>query len=266
MARQGQEPRRLRYAQDHWLRHGRTSEALRAYLDQQSKAYSRVKNHFVGQLLGNLAGRQVLDYGCGGGYFLRWALLHGAAGVVGVDAEPGALDIAQMLLRGQGLAQGWDLLLADTFPEFPAGPGFGVILLKDVLEHVPDDLDLLRRAARCLAPGGSLVLATQNSLSLNFLLEGGYRRWLRGHKHWMGWDPTHLRFYTPGRLRRLLARAGLTACAWRSTYLLPHKLPPLPWRPGRYTKIESLARLDLLWGDVFPFSRLGWSLMVKARV
>jgi 2-polyprenyl-6-hydroxyphenyl methylase/3-demethylubiquinone-9 3-methyltransferase len=256
----------VRYAPAHWLRHGRTSEALQAYLDQQAKAYSRVKNHFVGQLLGNLAGQDFLDYGCGGGYFLGWALRNGAARAVGVDAEPGALDIARMLLHGQGLDRGWELLLNETFPQFPADAKFGVILLKDVLEHVPDDLQLLRQAARCLAPGGHLVLASQNSLSLNFLLEGGYRRWLRGQKHWMGWDPTHLRFYTPGRLRRLLARAGLRACQWRSSYLLPHKLPPLPWRPGRYTRIESLTRLDLLWGNVFPFSRLGWCLMVKARI
>ncbi len=58
-----------RYPEDHWLRSYDSEKALDFYLEQQSKAYSRVKNDFVTELLGDLKGKRVIDYGCGAGYF-----------------------------------------------------------------------------------------------------------------------------------------------------------------------------------------------------
>ncbi len=262
---QGPPGGRLRYPEGHWLRHGRTDEALDAYLRQQSQAYSRAKNEMVAELLGDLAGVSLLDYGCGGGHFLSHALRRGAGRVVGVDAEPGALEIARCLLESHGLSAGWELRLGDIFPTFPPGREFQVILLKDVLEHVPDDMDLLRRAADALAPGGRLVVATQNAWSLNFLVEGFLWRWCLGRRDWMGWDPTHLRFYTPASLARRLFRAGLLARRWRSSYLLPHKLAWPQGNGGRRLRLDILAGLDRRLGGAWPFSRLGWCLMVEAR-
>ena len=78
---------RKTYPDDHWLRSHDPEKALAAYLDQQNKAYSRAKNAFILELLGDLKGKRFLDYGCGAGMFTVHAALEGASEVVGVDAE-----------------------------------------------------------------------------------------------------------------------------------------------------------------------------------
>ena len=258
----GPEKPGLRYDSGHWLRSGEPREVLAAYARQQAKAYSRVKNEFIAELLGDLAGQSFLDYGCGPGRFLAHAVRAGARRIVGVEAEATALAAARLLL--EPLPPGVDcrLLRARRLPDLDPAAGFDVILFKDVMEHVPDDLGLLRGAARLLHPAGRLVISTQNAWSLNHLIEGFVQRRLLGRRQWMGWDPTHLRFYTPPSLAALLARAGLEVTAWRSSYLLPHKLPR---GQGRYLRLDFLTRLDRLLGGRHPFARLGWCLMALAR-
>ncbi len=69
---------RKQYPDDHWLRSRDPEKAFAAYMEQQSKAYSRVKNAFVRELLGDLKGKRFLDYGCGGGMFTVHAAVQGA--------------------------------------------------------------------------------------------------------------------------------------------------------------------------------------------
>jgi 2-polyprenyl-6-hydroxyphenyl methylase/3-demethylubiquinone-9 3-methyltransferase len=234
---------------------------LAAYAAQQAKAYSRVRNRFIAELLGDLAGRRFLDYGCGPGWFLAHAARARARLVVGVDRQATALAAAALALRRQAPPVRHALVCAGE-PPFAAPAGFDVILAKDVIEHLPDDLGFMRAAARLLAPGGRLVLSTQNAWSLNYLVEGFAQRRLLGRRDWQGWDPTHLRFYTPAGLTALLRRARLEPVAWRSSYLVPQKLPR---GKGRYLRLEFLTGLDLLLGRRGPFDRLGWCLMVMAR-
>ncbi len=252
------------YPADHWLRADDPEAVLDAGARQQSLTYSRVKNAFLFELLGDLRGSRVLDFGCGCGFFAAEAARRGAAQVVAADAHPTALAGAALLARRDGLARRMACVAART-AAFAPGARFEAICLRDVIEHVSDDLGLLRELASRLAPGGRIVLATQNAWSLNFLLEGGVRRLLLGQRDWMGWDPTHLRFYTPRSLAALLHQVGLTPFGWRGAYVLPHKLPLPAWAGRSFVRIEPLARADRVLGRLFPADRLGWSLMVGAR-
>ncbi len=255
---------RLRYPSDHWLRGDEAEAALARYLDQQSKAYSRVKNRFIRELLGNLNGRRVLDFGCGGGLWSVEASIGGAAEVLALDAEQGALAAAELLAKQRGAYPRPRFLRRDNLPEPEEFGRFDVVLAKDILEHLADDRGFLARVRRLLAPGGRLVLSTQNAWSLNFLLEGGYHRLLRRDLAWQGWDPTHLRFYSPRSLRRLLGSAGLRCEAWRGAYLLPYKLPAPSWSGRRFWRVDPLSRVDHLLGRAAPFNQLGWSIMLRA--
>jgi 2-polyprenyl-6-hydroxyphenyl methylase / 3-demethylubiquinone-9 3-methyltransferase len=255
---------RKKYPDDHWIRSKNHEKALQAYMEQQQKAYSRIKNTFITELLGNFHHKRFLDYGCGPGMFLGHAVQSGASQVVGIDIEETVLSTARYFTEKQGIADACAFLLSDQFPAFSPGTLFDAILLKDVVEHVEDDQSLLNSAAKAMAPDGILVISTQNALSLNYLIEGTYQRILRGATDWYGWDPTHLRFYTPQKLKNKLHQAGLKCIAWRSVYLIPHKIPA-PLSSGRhFYRMESLTRIDSLLGRFFPWNRFGWNIMVKA--
>lgn len=234
-------------------------------MEQQSKSYSQTKNAFVRELIGSLEGRRFLDFGCGAGLFTVQAARLGAALAVGVDGEASVLNTARYFAGSQGLADRCHFVCGRAFPSLPAGKRFDVILLKDVLEHVEDDRELLCAAARALSPGGRLVLSTQNALSLNYLMEGTYRRWVLRQQDWCGWDATHVRFYTPGSLRGKLAEAGLQIVAWRSAYVIPHKLPAPPSSGRQFLRLEAVSRADRFLGRVFPLCILGWCLMAGAE-
>jgi 2-polyprenyl-6-hydroxyphenyl methylase / 3-demethylubiquinone-9 3-methyltransferase len=256
---------RKKYPDDHWLRSHDPEKALAAYLDQQSKAYSRAKNAFILELLGDLRGKRFLDYGCGAGMFTVHAALEGASEVVGVDAEETALSTAVHFARQEGVHHLCRFIHSEEFPSFSSGGRFDVILIKDVIEHVPDDQGLLEDAAAAVVPGGQIILSTQNSLSLNYLLQGTYHRVLRKDKEWFGWDETHLRFYTPMSLQKKLQTAGFQSFAWRSVYLIPYKLPPLPSSDKKFVRLNALSWIDKKLGGIFPYNRLGWNIIVKAE-
>jgi len=259
-----QETPRLTYPTGHWLRSQDPERVLEAGRRQQALTYSQVKNAFLFELLEPCPGQRVLDYGCGAGFFAVEAARRGAALVLGVDAEPTALGAATLLARQHGVDGRTAFVAADSVPLRPESR-FDAVCLRDVLEHLPDALGMLQRLAALLRSGGRLILATQNAWSLNYVLEGGLRRLLLGQKDWMGWDPTHLRFYTPRTLRRLLLRAGLQPYAWRSAYVLPHKLPARRGSGRLWHRIECLARSDRLLGRIVPTRWLGWNIMVGAR-
>lgn len=255
---------KIRYGADHWIRSEDCAAALARYDDQQRKAYNRVKNLFISELMGDLRGKRVLDYGCGAGFFVVHAARCGARRVVGVDAEATVLATAAHFLDREGLAGPCELIHSELLPPFCSGESFDVILMKDVIEHVNDDDSLLVRARESIAPGGTLIISTQNSRSLNYFTEGIYHRCLRGEKHWYGWDETHLRFYTFRSLAAKLRRTGWLPREWRGNYLIPHKYPVYSPSGGRIRRWESLSRVDIFLGRYFPWNRLGWNIIVES--
>ncbi len=256
----------IRYQADHWIRSDDREQALSRYIAQQSSAYSRVKNLFIRELIGDLRGKTLLDYGCGAGFFAVYAARSGARKAVGVDAEQAVLSTAAYYADREGVADRCEWMLSDRFSPASGEAGFDVILLKDVIEHVEDDEGLLAGLRQCLAPGGILIVSTQNAVSLNYLTEGVCHRHLRGEKEWFGWDETHLRFYTFLDLGKRLRRSGWRPLAWRSNYLIPHKFPGYSPSGGKIHRCEPLSRVDLLLGKHFPWNRLGWNIIVKAKM
>ncbi|MFI4913581.1 MAG: bifunctional 2-polyprenyl-6-hydroxyphenol methylase/3-demethylubiquinol 3-O-methyltransferase UbiG [Steroidobacterales bacterium] len=114
-----------------------------------------------------LAGRRVLDVGCGGG-LLTEALARRGAQVVGVDLAPAMIEIARLHASESALAIDYRLSSAEALVATDAG-GFDVITCMELLEHVPDPAGTLAALARLLRPTGQLFVSTINRTLRSFL-------------------------------------------------------------------------------------------------
>lgn len=151
-----------------------------------------------------LAGKRVLEFGCGIGTYVR-EICRYTPHVFGFDIEIERLQA--------GRACGVEGLLAATAERLPFVDGaFDVVFSNEVLEHVQDDRAACREIARVLRPGGRAVIFAPNRL-YPFETHGIYCRgqYHFGNKPFVNWLPDvirnvlapHVRAYTARQLRAL---------------------------------------------------------------
>jgi 2-polyprenyl-6-hydroxyphenyl methylase/3-demethylubiquinone-9 3-methyltransferase len=265
MARPTPDVERLRYETTHWAREEDPARALAAYLEACQRPFNRTKIEVMaGMLPSTLEGRTVLDYGCGVGYFTVLCAKRGAR-VVAVDAEAAVLRTAAHYARLSGVAERCRFLESEAFVRRPPTETYDIVIAKDVIEHVPDDQGLVADFARFQRPGGQLLVSSQSALSLTFLVEGLYFRVWRGEANWCGWDPTHLRFYTPRSLGRVLRAAGYRPRRRHGFYIVPYRILTYALLFRRWIELPALRYVDLWLGGRWPFNLFGWDVAVLAE-
>jgi 2-polyprenyl-6-hydroxyphenyl methylase/3-demethylubiquinone-9 3-methyltransferase len=107
-----------------------------------------------------LAGRDVLDVGCGGG-ILAEAMAQRSARVTGIDLGEKALRVAQLHLLESRLPVRYELASAEDYAARHPGE-FDVLTCMELLEHVPDPASTVAACARLLKPGGRAFFSTIN--------------------------------------------------------------------------------------------------------
>lgn len=141
------------YSKDYWLKrqsehHGLPDIAQRARLDLPERC-----THWLRHLLARrLPPARVLEIGCGhGGYvaLLGWV----GFDATGTEMSPWVVEFAQKSFGVRALAG----RIEDV--SLPEGT-FDVIVLNDVLEHLPSPANTLARCARLLTPNGFFVIQT----------------------------------------------------------------------------------------------------------
>ncbi len=159
-----------------------------------------------------LAGKTVLDVGCGGG-ILAEAMARKAAHVTGIDLGAKPLGVARLhaLEAGVGNVEYRQIATEALAEESPGA--FDVITCMEVLEHVPDPASIVRAVARMLRPGGTAFFATLNRNPKSFALA------IVGAEYVLGLLPrgTHeyAKFIRPSELARWGRDAGLALHATR---------------------------------------------------
>ena len=160
-------------------------------------------------------GRLAADIGCGEGHLCAQLRSAGWSEVLGFDVSKFRIGKARTLYPG--------IRFFDTsITEAGLAPGsVDLMIMDNVIEHLPAPLHTLSDLRDFLAPDGRLALITPNMRSGNFRLLG--RRWtpeLAPH--------AHIFLFTPTALQRLLARAGYRVfnCGAFAT-------PLSPWRQER---------------------------------
>ena len=143
---------------------------------------------------------RVLDVGCGEGRTGRSLREAGATWISGVEIDPEAAAAA---------AAAYDEVRAGPVEEHLdalAGP-FDTILLYDVLEHLVDPWELLRRLHEVAAPGARVHVSVPNArhwtLLRDLVVRGTFGYTEAEHR-----DVTHLRWFTRSDLIGLLESTG----------------------------------------------------------
>ena len=114
----------------------------------------------IERLAGGLAGKRVLDVGCGGG-ILAEAMAQSGAAVTGIDLAEKPLKVAMLHRLESGRDVDYRLASAeDMAEESPAA--FDVVTCMEMLEHVPEPASIVRACARLAKPGGWVFFSTIN--------------------------------------------------------------------------------------------------------
>ena len=153
-----------------------------------------------------LAGKAVLDVGCGGG-ILTESMARRAADVLGIDLSVKPLRVAQLHAMEAGLANlHYREVAAEALAaEMPAA--FEVVTCMEMLEHVPEPASVVQACATLVKPGGWVFFSTINRNAKAWLLA------VVGAEHVLKLLPkgTHeyQRFIRPSELSRFCRQAGL---------------------------------------------------------
>ena len=149
-------------------------------------------------------GLRILDIGCGGG-LLAEPMARLGADVVGADAAPRNIPVAQIHAEQSGLEIDYRCITAEELAE--AGEQFDAVLNMEVVEHVADPQAYTTACQKLLKPGGIMICSTINRNPKSYLMA------IIGAEHIMRWLPkgTHEwhKFITPDELFDLIRNAGL---------------------------------------------------------
>ena len=156
------------------------------------------------EMLGLQAGDRVLDVGCGvGRHLLELSRCPGL--YIGLDSA--RLDLRKghywfLLMQRKGEVQGSVNFVEGDAPRLPFVDGsFDRVVCTEVLEHVPNDGEVLAELVRVLRPGGVLAISVPDEPAerLFWSVSWQYRNYPGGH----------VRIYRRQDLPRMLKKGGV---------------------------------------------------------
>lgn len=117
--------------------------------------------------IGQLAGKRVLDVGCGGG-ILSEAMARRGAEVTGIDMGEAPLKVAKLHGLESGIKVSYRRITVEALAaECPQQ--FDIVTCMEMLEHVPDPASVVRACGRLVKPGGRVFLSTLNRNPKSYL-------------------------------------------------------------------------------------------------
>jgi 2-polyprenyl-6-hydroxyphenyl methylase / 3-demethylubiquinone-9 3-methyltransferase len=152
-----------------------------------------------------VAGKRLVDVGCGGGILAESMALRGAQ-VTGIDMGETPLAVARAHAAESGVELEYQKSTAEQLAQAQAG-GFDIVCCLEMLEHVPDPSAIVQACADMAKPGAHLYFSTINRNPKAFMFA------IVGAEHILKLLPagTHEyeKFIKPSELASWLRQAGL---------------------------------------------------------
>ena len=187
-------------------------------------------------------GTRLLEIGSGLGHLV--GQLEDSFETYGMDLNHWAVEESKPVATNTALqtASAQEIPFADN--------AFGIVIIKHIVEHLPDPEKAVTEIGRVTAPGGTLILATPNLDSL-------LKPW-KGEK-WIGYqDPTHISLKTPAVWLDWIEHSGFVLKRvfadgfWDVPYIpvVPKGIQKLVFGSlGGFQAITGLIFLPLRWGE-----------------
>jgi len=185
---------------------------------------------------------RLLEIGSGLGHLV--GQLEDSFRTYGMDLNHWAVKESKSVIEKTALqtASAQDIPFADG--------AFGVVIIKHIVEHLPDPEKAIEEIGRVTAPGGILILATPNLDSL-------LKPW-KGER-WIGYqDPTHISLQSPSVWLDWIVGAGFSLKRvfadgfWDVPYIptIPKQVQKLVFGSlGGFQAISGLVFLPMRWGE-----------------
>ncbi|HSJ87355.1 MAG TPA: methyltransferase domain-containing protein [Anaerolineales bacterium] len=194
-------------------------------------------------------GARLLEIGSGMGHLV--GQLENSFETYGMDLNHWAVKQSRSVIKTTQLqtASAQELPFRDD--------SFNVVIIKHIVEHLPDPQKAIQEIGRVIEPGGTLILATPNLDSL-------LKPW-KGVK-WIGYqDPTHISLKRPVEWLSFIKEAGFELVKVFSDGFWD--VPYIRFVPAPIQKLffGSLGGLQAITGRIFLPMRWGESILVIAR-
>jgi SAM-dependent methyltransferase len=194
-------------------------------------------------------GARLLEVGSGMGHLV--GQLEDTFETYGMDVNHWAVSKSKNAVRRTQLhtASAQELPFADR--------SFNVVIIKHIVEHLPDPGKAIREIGRVIEKGGTLILATPN-------LDSALKPW-KGAS-WIGYqDPTHISLKPPAEWLSLIESAGFGLVRVFSDGFWD--VPYIRYVPKQIQKLffGSLGGFQAITGFIFLPMRWGESIIVIAR-
>jgi 2-polyprenyl-3-methyl-5-hydroxy-6-metoxy-1,4-benzoquinol methylase len=194
-------------------------------------------------------GARLLEIGSGLGHLV--GQLEDSFETYGMDVNFWAVKQSKSIVKES-------VLQTASAQELPyKGGAFNTVIIKHIVEHLPNPRKAISEISRVTEKSGTLILSTPNLDSLLKPWKG---------KNWIGYqDPTHISLKPPAEWLSLIREAGFTIQRvfadgfWDVPYIpiLPKQIQKLTFGSlGGFQAITGLVFLPMKWGE---------SMMVVAR-
>ncbi len=120
------------------------------------------------QSYADIAGKRIVDVGCGGG-ILTEGLAKQGADVLGIDLSEELIDIADLHGLESGVNAHYQKISAEALAE-QQPESFDHVTCMEMLEHVPDPGSIISACATLVKPGGMVFFSTLNRKPKAYLL------------------------------------------------------------------------------------------------